>query len=201
MVDDWEAMIQGLRTGDEGSVRQFCQQYGAALERLAERNLAKRVLRRVGPDDVAQSACRTFLRRARIGEFELGDTKSLWGILCAITLSKVREQMRFHLRGKRGLDREVHQSPDDSVGGKSAFFNNRPTTEATPADAAEFADQFSRLIESLDEEQRQLIDLKLQQCTNPDIAERMGLSERTVRRIHKRVQAALARHFDVPAGE
>lgn len=200
MADDWDAMVAGLRTGDEAAVRQFCRQYGEALERLAERNLARRVLRRVGPDDVAQSACRTFLRRARIGEFELGDTKSLWGILCAITLTKVREQMRFHLRGKRGLDREVHPSADDSLGGQSAFFN-RPSDEATPADAAEFADQFTRLIESLDEEQRQLVDLKLQQCTNPEIAERMGLSERTVRRILKRVQAALARHFDVPAGE
>jgi RNA polymerase sigma factor (sigma-70 family) len=200
MADAWETMVVGLRAGDEVAIRQFCQQYGAALERLAERNMAKRVLRRVGPDDVAQSACRTFLRRARIGEFELSDTKSLWGILCAITLNKVREQMRFHLRGKRGLDREVHPSADDSVGGQSAFFN-RPAAEASPADAAEFADQFTQLIESLDEEERQIVDLKLQQCTNLEIAERMGLSERTVRRILKRVQATLARHFDVPSGD
>jgi RNA polymerase sigma factor (sigma-70 family) len=159
------------------------------------------MLRRVGPDDVAQSVCRTFLRRAQIGEFEFADNKALWGILCAITLTKTRDQMRFHLRGKRGLNREVHPSDDDSIGGKSAFFNARPTTEATPADAAEFADQFTRLIESLDDEGRLLVDLKLQQCTTPEIAERMGLSERTVRRILKRVQATLTRHFDLPPGE
>jgi RNA polymerase sigma factor (sigma-70 family) len=200
MADDWDAMVAGLRSGDETAIRQFCERYGESLERLAERNLAMRVLRRVGPDDVAQSACRTFLRRARIGEFELADSKGLWGILCAITINKVREQTRFHLRAKRGLDRETHPTADDSVGGQSAFFN-RPSAEATPADAAEFADQFTRLIESLDAEQRQLVDLKLQQCTNLEIAEQMGLSERTVRRILKRVQAALARHFDVPAGE
>ncbi len=201
MADDWEAMIAGLRIGDETAIRKFCQQYGSALERLAERNLAKRMLRRVGSDDVAQSVCRTFLRRARIGEFELADSKGLWAILCAITLTKARDQMRFHLRGKRGLNREVHPSDDDSIGGKSAFFNARPSNEATPADAAEFADQFTRLIESLDEEGRLLVDLKLQQCTNPEIAERMGLSERTVRRILKRVQAALARNFDLPAAK
>jgi RNA polymerase sigma-70 factor (ECF subfamily) len=201
MADEWDNIVRGLRSGEPAVIRQFCDRYGAALERLAERNLAQRMLRRVGPDDVAQSACRTFLRRTRIGEFELADSKSLWGILCAITLSKVRDQMRFHLRAKRGLDREVHPSDDDSVGGKSAFFSARPTKEATPADAAEFADQFTRLVESLDEEGRLLVDLKLQQCTNPEIAERMGRSERTVRRILKRVQAALARHFDVPHGE
>jgi RNA polymerase sigma factor (sigma-70 family) len=201
MADAWEAMIAGLRVGDEAAIRQFCERYGAALERLAERNLARRMLRRVGADDIAQSVCRTFLRRARIGEFELADSKSFWSILCAITLTKVRDQMRFHLRGKRGLNREVHPSDDDSYAGKSAFFNARPADEPTPADAAEFADQFMQLIESLDDEGRLLVDLKLQQCSNPEIAKRMGLSERTVSRILKRVKTALVRHFDVPAGQ
>ncbi len=109
MADEWGAMVEGLRSGDPTVIRQFCERYGESLERLAERNLTGGILRRVGPDDVAQSACRTFLRRAKIGEFELADSKGLWGILCAITLAKVREQMRFQLRDRRGLDREVYQ--------------------------------------------------------------------------------------------
>ena len=201
MADEWDLMVAGLRSGNSVVIRQFCHQYGGALERLAERNLASGLRRRVGADDVAQSACRTFLRRAQIGEFELSDSEGLWGLLCAITLTKVREQTRFHLREKRGLHREVHHatgaSAGDSTGGPSVFFD-RPAAEPSPDDAAEFTDQFTRLVESLDEEERQLVDLKLQQFTNDEIAERMGCSERTVRRILKRVQAALIRHFDVP---
>ena len=159
---------------------------------LGRAQLASGLRRRVGADDVAQSACRTFLRRAQIGEFELSDSEGLWGLLCAITLTKVREQTRFHLREKRGLHREVHHAAGnaagDSTGGPSVFFD-RPTAEPSPDDAAEFTDQFTRLVESLDEEERQLVDLKLQQFTNDEIAERMGCSERTVRRILKRVQA------------
>ena len=97
--------------------REFCERYGGPLYRVAAKHLPDRVRRRVGPEDVAQSACRTFLRRAEGGEFQLADAEGLWQLLCAITLTKVREQTRFHLRQKRGLDREF--DPDPTASGRS----------------------------------------------------------------------------------
>jgi len=191
--DAWGEIVEGLRTGNPSVIRHFCRRYGSSLERLAERHLASGMRRRVGADDVVQSACRTFLRRAQIGEFELSDCEGLWGLLCAITLTKVREQTRYHLRGKRGLDREVHGA--GHVSGEPSMFFDQAAAEPSPAEAAEFTDQFTQLIASLDEEGRQLVDLKLQQFTNEEIAVRLGCSERTVRRILKRVQESLARHF------
>jgi RNA polymerase sigma factor (sigma-70 family) len=190
----WQRMIDGLRTGERTVVREFCEVYGQSLERVADKHLSGGMKRRVGAEDVVQSACRTFLRRAKIGEFELADAEGLWGLLCAITLTKVREQTRFHLRQKRGLDREVHPA-DDSQAGPRLF--QEADHEPTPAEAAEFADQFAQLISGLDEEERQLVDYKLQQFTNEEIATRMNCSERTVRRILKRVQSALTQHFEV----
>jgi RNA polymerase sigma-70 factor (ECF subfamily) len=191
----WQRMIVGLRDGNRSAVSEFCDRYGKSLERLAERHLTGGVRRRIGAEDVVQSACRTFLRRAQIGEFELADAEGLWGLLCAITLTKVREQTRFHLRQKRGLDREVHQAEMSSTDGRRLF--DRADNEPTPAEAAEFADQFTQLVAGLDEEERQLVDLKLQQFTNDEIAVQMGCSERTVRRILKRVQSALARQYEL----
>jgi RNA polymerase sigma-70 factor, ECF subfamily len=198
-VDDqgevaWNRMIDGLRDGTRTVVREFCDRYGKSLERLAEKHLSGGMRRRVGAEDVVQSACRTFLRRAQIGEFELADAEGLWGLLCAIALTKVREQTRYHLRQKRGLDREVHQADVSASDARRLF--DRADDEPTPAEAAEFADQFTQLVAGLDDEERQLVDLKLQQFTNEEIAERMGCSERTVRRILKRVQAVLARQFE-----
>jgi RNA polymerase sigma-70 factor, ECF subfamily len=191
----WQRMIVGLRDGNRTVVREFCEHYGKSLERLAEKHLTGGVKRRIGAEDVVQSACRTFLRRAQIGEFELADAEGLWGLLCAITLTKVREQTRFHLRQKRGLDREVHQADMSGTDGPRLF--DRADSEPTPAEAAEFTDQFTQLVSGLDEEERQLVDLKLQQFTNDEIAVQMGCSERTVRRILKRVQSALARQFEL----
>jgi RNA polymerase sigma factor (sigma-70 family) len=190
----WERLIRGLRDGDPVVVREFCDQYGALLERVAAKHLGGPLRRRVGPEDIAQSACRTFLRRARAGEFQLADGEGLWRLLCAITLDKVREQARFHRRQKRGLDREVEAATVAGMSSGTGFAATDPLP--TPAEAAEFLDQFQRLLESLDEEQRRLVDLKLQGCTNEEAAERLGCSERTTRRLLKRVQARLERTFE-----
>ena len=67
----------------------------------------------------------------------------------------------------------------------------------SPADAAAFADQFRMVIESLDEEEQQLVCLKLDDCTNDQVAEKLGCSERTVRRLMKEIQARLSKVLDV----
>ncbi len=192
--DRWRRLIHGLRAGDERVVAEFCDRYGDALQRVAEKHLAPGVRRRVGPEDVVQSVFRTFFRRARVGEFQLADGDALWRLLCAIALTKAREQMRFHLRKKRGLDREtpIGPRPDDSGAAGLDAADPRPT----PAEAAEFADFFRQALAGLDEEERQVAELKLQELTNDEVAARLGSSERTVRRILKRVQARLARVRD-----
>lgn len=189
----WQRLIQGLRTGDNQVIGEFCEQYGAPLHRLADKRLPAGLRRRVGPEDVVQSACRTFLRRAQGGEFHLADTEGLWRLLCAITLTKVREQARFHLRRRRALNQEVDPAPAE--GSPSVWHPADPGP--SPAETAEFADQLSQLLGNMDEEERQLVDLKLQDCTNDEIAERLGCSERTVRRLLKRVQSQLARALEV----
>ena len=65
----------------------------------------------------------------------------------------------------------------------------------SPFAAVAFQEQFENLLELFDEEERQLLDLKLQQCTNEEAASKMGCSERTVRRILERVKKHLERHF------
>ncbi len=185
----------GPQAWDCRLVRQADTEFLTLLNCFAERHLPGALKRRVGPEDVVQSACRTFLRRAKGGEFEIADSEGLWRLLCAITLTKVREQARFHLRQKRGLDREVNLAPRPGDSSAPGF---TPVDEhATPAEAAEFADQFQQLIGSLNEEERQVVDLKLQECTNEEVAEKLGISERTVRRIMKRLQGRLAEAFEV----
>jgi RNA polymerase sigma-70 factor, ECF subfamily len=195
MADDedrWQRLIAGLRAGDGRVVQDFCDQYGGPLHRLADKHLAPGLRRRVGPEDVVQSACRTFLRRAKGGEFHLVDSESLWRVLCAITLTKVREQARFHRRQKRGLDQE---QPMPSSGDSRPGFDP-VDPNPSPAEAAAFADQFQQLLGSLDEEERRIVELKLEDCTNDEVAERLGSSERTVRRVLKRLQSRLERAFE-----
>jgi RNA polymerase sigma factor (sigma-70 family) len=52
------------------------------------------------------------------------------------------------------------------------------------------------LLSEFTEEEQQLVDLRLQQCTNEEAAARMGCSERTVRRILNRIKDRLKHVFE-----
>ncbi len=176
----WQRMIDGLRGGDPEIIEQFVAKYGHSLEKVADNNIATQMGRRFGGDDVMQSVCRTFLRRVEVGQFELDDSESLWRLLCAITLTKVREKARYHMRKKRSLGQEARASGDDERGG--AMFDMQ-APDPTPSIQIEFADTFEHLIAQLDDEERVVVDMKLQQKSNAEIADKLGSSERTVRRL------------------
>ena len=122
MTDDnqapWDTMLRGLVDGDGQAYAEFWDRYGERLNRIANRHLPRQLHRRVQPEDVVQSVCRTFFRRMSEGRFELGKNEQLWPLLCAITLNKVRMQIRFQLQGKRHVAREVRFRSGEHVPGK-----------------------------------------------------------------------------------
>jgi RNA polymerase sigma-70 factor, ECF subfamily len=177
-----DRLLEGLRAGDSAAEHEFWRLYGKSLERVAESRLSSQLQIRVGPEDVALSACRTFLRRARLGEFRVPDSAALWRLLSVITLTKAREQARFHRRQKRSIDQEIRL--------------DRPTADSgefdIPAPQAEdIADQFAELLSAFSGDERAVVEFKLQDLTNDEIALRLDSSERTVRRLLKRVAAKL----------
>jgi len=182
----WDRLIAGIRDGDRDALVEFYRRYGQALEAIAARNIAQGMRRRVSPESVAQSVCKTFLRRAREQDYSLRDGDSLWRLLCAITLTKVRERVRFHGRQKRGVDRE--RSLDDVPAAATA-------RGPGPEEAAIFREQLEQVLSSFDEEERRILELRLEECRQPDIAAAVGCSERTVRRILARIEARLRDAF------
>jgi RNA polymerase sigma factor (sigma-70 family) len=186
--EHWQRLITGLRDGDNLIIHEFFDQYGHMLHKLADQKLAPGVRRRIGPEDVVQSACRTFLRRAELGEFTLDNHDALWRLLCAITLTKMREQTRFHLRQKRGLQKEIGLAAP----AEASMADFQPVAPGpTPSEEAEFADQFTKALAGLNNEERQIVEWRLQELTQDEIAEKLGCSERTVRRVLKKVEAHL----------
>lgn len=189
--DDWQSLMRGLRAGDPRATRTFWNAYSPLLQEVAERRLAAALRRRVAPEDVVQSVCRTFLRRVQGGELVLDDAERLWHLLCAIALTKAREQARFHGRQKRALGREVPlDAPAASGGvatGNPALIDPEPSPEA-----ALLADEIEAEILALEPEARDIVLLKIADLTNEAIAERVGCSERTVRRLLHKVRDQLA---------
>lgn len=179
--------VQELVAGNDEVVEEFWNLYGPNLQRLAKSRMSPGLQRRLGPEDVVQSVCRTFVRRAQLGEFHLEDRDALWRLLCAITLTKVRQHARFHYRKRRGVNQE------ESVGHvKDVPREHREdrfaSSEPTPDEAVAFAEQMQHLFDDLDEEERRLIQLKLDGVDPNEIAKALGCSKRTVRRLSLQVR-------------
>lgn len=179
--EDWERLIAGVRGGEPEALRAFYDRYRPAIERIANRAIAPSMLRRFGAESVAHSAIRTFLRRVGTAELEVRDPDSLWQLLCAIALNKVRENARFHGRERRRASREL---PEDALGAASAG-------DPAPEHVAAFREEMERFLASLDDEERRIVELRIEGRDHAEVAGALKCSERTVRRIAARLEARL----------
>ncbi|MCA9129259.1 MAG: sigma-70 family RNA polymerase sigma factor [Planctomycetales bacterium] len=181
---DWLAQ---LANGEDKAVAEFWHRYGDALQRVAERQIATWLRRRVDPEDVVQSACRTFFRRAAAGNFSLESKDDLWRLLLTITLNKVRMQARYHTRDRRAVNKE--QALPDS-----------PALQPAEWDSAieniDLQDMLEAAFTADDGERQRVLQLWLEQYTQAEIAAKIGCSERTVRRIQEKIRRDLAGHLN-----
>ena len=185
----WTIFVQGLVAGDEGAYQQFWDEYGQRLSAVARNQFPPGLKRRLAPEDIVQSTCRSFFHRVTTGKLQLSDSESLWRLLCAITLNKTRMKQRFHLAQRRAANREQAQellSPDGSF-----VTDEPPSPGQLPDEAMMFAEQLEGIMSLLDDTERPILQLKLEDHTNDEIAARVGRSERTVRRVLKRLQEKL----------
>ncbi|MEQ9410436.1 MAG: sigma-70 family RNA polymerase sigma factor [Fuerstiella sp.] len=182
--------LQRLVDGDETVVAEFVTAFQPALERIASDRMSPGLQRRIGADDVFQSVCRTFFRRAHSGQFTLPDRESLWRLLCAITLNKVRLHARFQSARKRGSLRDA-----SDVNAETAA---TPDHSISPEEAVAFADELAVLIETLGEAEGRLIRLKMEGYSHAEIAEQLNCTERTVGRLLVKIQQSLSRMMTVP---
>ena len=177
--DDWFAR---LADGDPEIVTDFWQRYGNPMRRVAEKQIADRLRTRVDADDIVQSACRTFFRRIGEGQFDIADSESLWRLLLTITLNKARMQARFHTRDRRSISRE-QTLPE--------FGMPQPRDAVSMLQDVDFTDLLEFVLKQLNEEQQTILSMTLEGKQQSEIAEALGCSERTVRRMRAAIREQL----------
>src|SRR5262249_18756127 len=97
-------LLARWRQGDQQAAHELFQRYAARLVALARSRLSSKLSHRIEPEDVVQSAYRSFFGDARDGRYDLQRGGDLWRLLVAITLNKLHDQMRRHTTKKRRID-------------------------------------------------------------------------------------------------
>lgn len=180
-------LLQRWRNGDESAATEIFERYVNRLCALARTRLSERMKRRVEAEDIVQSAYRSFFRRA--GEhYTLERQGDLWRLLAAITINKVRGQVEFHTAKKRGINLEESMMANQSMIRVSPEIISE---EPKPDDAAVMVEELSDVLGSLDEIQRSIVELTMQNQSIDQIAVTIKRSKRTVRRTIQQVREDL----------
>ena len=189
-TDSFDEVLRRLRAGDEEAAAEIFRRFGNRLVGLARSRLDSQVRGKMDPEDVLQSVLRSFFVRQADGQFDLGDWDDLWSLLVRITVRKCGRRVAAFRAERRDVRREVRPDIAD------------PTTrcgweamaqDPSPEEVVCLTDMLESLMRGLNATQREILRLRLQGCTVPEISDRVGRTERTVHRVLTLVRERLKR--------
>lgn len=183
--DDWMARLQA---GDPDAALRVFNRFAERLIALARSRLDAKLRQKVDPEDVLQSAYKSFFVRQAQGQFHLESWDNLWSILTVITLRKCGKWADHFHAEKRDVGVEVGHpvGPDGS-----RFTWQAVADEPTPLEAAMLADTVELLLKDLEGREREMVVLSLQGEGIPEISVKVGRTRRTVQRVLKRIKEKL----------
>lgn len=177
-VTQW---IGDLKRGEDDAAGNLWGRFFDQLVNVARRRMGSAPRREIDEEDLALSAFDSLCRGAAEGRFnELTNREDLWRLLVAIVRRKAVDQIRRQTSQKRGggLVRGESVMPEDRAG-IDEFLGSSPT----PENLAAMEEESQRLLGLLrDDTQRQVALLRLEGLSNEEIAQRVGISIRSVER-------------------
>ena len=176
------ALISKLRNGDEEAARLLWDRFFAQLITLTRSRLQTSSRAMSDEEDIVLSAMKSFCIGMRNGRFpELSNRESLWRLLLTITLRKIADKQNYDRRGKRDVEKQqLNSSPDADQNAEVNLFVSR---EPNPEIAAECAEQISRLLESLENEDlKKVAIMKMEGYTNIEVANDIRCSLTSIER-------------------
>jgi RNA polymerase sigma factor (sigma-70 family) len=171
------AWIAALKGGDQSAADALVRRYFDKLVGVG-RGVYRRDFNDVprpaeDEEDAALSAFKSFWAHAENFD-RLTDRNDLWKLLVTITIRKVYRQRRRAMTAKRGGGNVQTHAPEEL----DKFVEELPAAEA----AAEFEDALRAAMAALNPDLKPVAQMLLDDKTAPEIANELGVTERTVYR-------------------
>jgi RNA polymerase sigma-70 factor (ECF subfamily) len=182
-------LLARWRDGDAAAADELFGRYTARLIAMIRPRLSAGLARRLDPEDVVQSAYRSFCAAAA-DRFVVRRSGDLWRLLAAITIHKLHHQVERHRAVKRSVEREQGFGGESSL---EVLGNGAASLDPRPDEAAALAEELEHLMRGLKPLERRMVELRLQDYSLAEIAAATDRSERWVRRVLDQVKARLDR--------
>jgi RNA polymerase sigma-70 factor (ECF subfamily) len=178
----FQSLMEQIAAGSESAVEKLVCLYGSQLSRAVRRRMHPRLRTKFDTSDFAQAVWASFFYdREGLGRFE--HSRDFVAFLTRMAQNKVVDECRRRLQTqKRNVTRECSISADAS---EEIVV---PSREPPPSQIAIRNEQWQRMMEGLPTQYRQILELRVAGETQEEIARRLGISERTVRRVLSKLQ-------------
>lgn len=176
--------FEGVKSGDDEAARRIWERYSRAVKAIASRRISSAARASADEEDMVQSVfCDLFSGAAR-GKFAGVSTRAeLWGLLLTITYRKLVNQHRTAARRKRAGTVVRERDASSRERGRPFRLDQLCGETPSPEFLASLREEHERLLAQLrDESVREVALLKMDGYGNAEIADRLGVSIRSVER-------------------
>jgi RNA polymerase sigma-70 factor (ECF subfamily) len=179
---EWEVdgeMQVRLVNGDREALALLFARHHNRLVRLVEFRLNRRLLGRVGPDDVLQEAY--LAAGQRLVHYAENSTISPFVWVRMIVMQTLTDVHRFHLEAQaRDATREIaidfSSTPSVSI---AAFLTGRLTSPSQVVERAEMFELVKRTVAEMDPLDQEVLALRhFEELTNSEVAEVLGIQQK-----------------------
>jgi RNA polymerase sigma factor (sigma-70 family) len=178
--DTFPELLRKARDGDRAAAEALARTYEADL-RIAARVLLGPALRpHLDTLDLVQSVHRSLLLGVRQDKFGVSTPEQLIALALTVVRRKVARKWRHHRRQRR------LSSPGAAPDALDAVLTSLHGGADDPARSAQVRDAIERLYRGMADDDRRLLELRLEGCTTAEAARRTGQTPEALRvRLHR----------------
>ena len=176
--DNLKMLLARMRDGDDDAAWEIVARYGPHIRAVVRRRLSDRLRCVFDSEDFVQAVWASFVRaRPKIDKIE--NPAQLVALLAAMARNKVIDQARR----KKLDDKMIDAKSQDMVDERHMWSPRVADKTASASHVAIVREQWERMLLGKPAHHRQILEMRLGGETYVDIAGKMSLNERTVRRI------------------
>lgn len=173
--EEFDSLMKQVRLGDTHALARLVRCYENEVLQAARCMLGRTLRSYLDPHDLLQSVHRTLLVGLRDNHFEIPNREKLLALAVTLTRNKIVQHARHQQCQQR------HQA---ALAETAVLDVTRTVATAPPSDPvrdAAYNDMLEKLRETLNETDRQLVELRLEGYTTSEIAHRLNINADVLR--------------------
>ena len=186
---DFAGLIAQVKEGDEAAIGRLIERFGPEVRMMVRRRLPARLRNQFDTVDFTQDVWSSVIAGCRDRAEPFEDPKHLLGFLAGVVHNKVAQEFRRRTRTRKyDIGRE---EPLYIRRGGRDVVREVPADDPTPSEAVQADDRLEQLVAGRSPVEVRIVELRRQGLTIDEVAARLDLHEKAVRRVIDSIRARM----------